>query len=76
MLMPDSKSLLEDFLGQVCFSCGGWKASRLSFCRRCYGKLPRLAQIALYKRFCEGYEEAFAEAMDWLRAHPDRRHKR
>ena len=52
----DRKSILADFCGTRCAGCGAVKRSRMSHCSRCYHSLPRAMQMALYKRFGEGYE--------------------
>jgi hypothetical protein len=60
------KTLLEDFLGTECSGCGGEKRSKMSHCSKCYYKLPKTMQAALYKRFGEGYEEAFEASTKYL----------
>lgn len=66
--LPTSKSdsMLEDYLGVVCSTCGRKKRIRESFCRICYARLPRDMQNALYRRFGCGYEEAFAQAKEYI----------
>lgn len=66
--MSEKRTILEDFLGMKCAGCGGMKRSKMSHCGRCYHKLPRDMQSALYKRFGEGYEAAFTASTEWLRA--------
>jgi len=58
---------LQDFLGTLCSACRGSKESRHSFCGRCYHALPKSMQSDLWRRFGHGYEQAFADAQDWLR---------
>jgi hypothetical protein len=66
-VMPEKKrSVLKDFLGKECPTCGCTKRSGMSHCSLCYGRLPKPMQTALYKRFGEGYEEAFATSCAWL----------
>jgi hypothetical protein len=62
-----SQHVLSDFLGVVCSGCGHRKPSKMSFCRRCYFKLPDSLRRCLYRRFGEGYEDAFASAKRFLR---------
>ena len=59
-------STLEDFLGEVCYGCGKEKRSKMSHCSKCYYRLPRRMQSDLYKRFGEGYEEAFEASKKFL----------
>ena len=60
------KSILEDFLGTECSGCGGVKVSKRSHCSKCYYRLPKQMQSDLYKRFGEGYEQAFAASQKYL----------
>jgi hypothetical protein len=66
-------TLLADFLGSTCSSCGGGKIPKQSFCGPCYRRLPTPMQRALYKRFDAGYEGAFGDALNWLKANRDKR---
>lgn len=63
--MTEKRSVLQDFLGERCV-CGAPKRSRMSHCGRCYHSLPKPMQSALWKRFGEGYEEAYSESVEWL----------
>ena len=67
------KSILEDFLGTECSGCGGVKRPKMSHCGKCYWRLPKQMRTDLYKRFGEGYEEAFTAASAWLAEHLPRR---
>lgn len=49
-----------------CEGCGGRKQSKMSHCRRCYYLLPRVMRNALYRRFGDGYEEAYEESLAYL----------
>lgn len=60
-------NLLEELAGKLC-RCGGVKASKQTFCRFCYFKLPKAFRSALYKRVGEGYEEAYDAAVKVLEA--------
>jgi hypothetical protein len=64
--MDTRKSILEDFLGTECVACGAEKKSKMSHCSKCFWKLPKAMRDKLYKRFGEGYEEAFDESTKWL----------
>jgi len=68
MSSPDRKAILDDFLGTKCAGCGKRKSSRMSHCRRCFLQLPHKMQADLYKRFGEGYEEAFRASCEFLAA--------
>ena len=46
--------------------CGGWKAKRRSFCGGCFRQLPGSLRLALYNRVGQGYEQAYAEAIEFL----------
>lgn len=66
MTSAKKKTTLQDFLGTECSACGGVKRKGMSHCSRCYHRLPKPMQYALYRRFGEGYEEAFADSNAWL----------
>ena len=55
-----------DALYSVGCQCGMPKKSSFSFCYDCYSSLPSNLQRALYKKFNEGYGEAYEEAVKWL----------
>jgi hypothetical protein len=56
-----------NFKATTCL-CGRKKIEKQSFCKRCYLTLDPQKRYALYKRFGEGYEEAFEVAIAELRA--------
>jgi hypothetical protein len=58
------------FAGRVCQSCGGWKVSYSAFCRACYRQLPRALRTSLWKKFSEGFPEAYQASLSWFREHP------
>jgi hypothetical protein len=58
--------LLQELQGTVC-RCGRNKQARQTFCGGCYRALPRAMQLALYRRFGSGYEEAYAAAVAELK---------
>lgn len=66
------KAVWLDFKGTVCAACGNEKRQHHSFCHRCFFFLPRNLKYDLYRRFGDGYEQAFRDALDWLREHPYR----
>jgi hypothetical protein len=59
--------ILESFKGQICAACGGKKGPRMSHCTPCYHSLPPEQRQALYRRFGDGYEEAFLASLEYLR---------
>ena len=58
--------LLLELLGFAC-RYGRVKVPRQTFCAECYRALPVAMQRALYRRFGQGYEEAYAAAVAYLR---------
>lgn len=61
-----NRQILDDLVGTVCRACDGAKNGRMSHCRSCYYKLPTKMRMALYKKFGDGYEEAYIESCDYL----------
>lgn len=61
------KELLKILYSTNCSGCGNAKPSRMSFCGDCYRRLPKDVQRDLYKRFGEGYEEVFEQALAYLK---------
>lgn len=59
--------ILESLGSTKCEPCGMSKAPRMSHCRGCYFALPQAMRRALYKRFGEGYEEAYEASLQFLR---------
>ncbi len=57
--------LVAELKGTIC-RCGNGKPTMFTFCRKCYGALPRVMGLKLYKRIGEGYEEAYAAAVEFL----------
>ncbi len=58
--------ILRKLLGTEC-ECGKSKRSRFSHCRTCFFKLPSDLRKRLYKAMGEGYEEAFADSLKFLK---------
>jgi len=59
-------SELFELVAERCPVCGKHKRRDSSFCGPCYFSLPIEMRQALYRRFGEGYEQALAEAKEWL----------
>lgn len=57
---------IKEFKGNEC-TCGQTKRSRSSFCYACFKSLPRTYQMALYQKMGDGYEEAYEDAVEWLK---------
>jgi hypothetical protein len=65
MDLKDAQFLLKELKSDEC-ACGNYKKEGNSFCYKCYSNLPNDMQKALYRRFGNGYEEAYEEAYGWL----------
>ncbi len=65
--LNDSVFLLKELKSNEC-ACGNNKKEGMSFCYSCYSSLPDDIQKDLYKRFGNGYEEAYNFAVGWLKA--------
>jgi hypothetical protein len=63
----DHVRLVRELEGKKCF-CGARKAPMQTFCSSDYFALPKALREALYSRIGEGYEEAYAEARNYLSA--------
>lgn len=61
----DQQALLAE-LGGIRCRCGRSKRPRATFCLDCYWSLPALLRRALYRGIGEGYEEAYAAAVEHL----------
>lgn len=57
---------VRELAGEQC-ECGGMKRKMQSFCSRCYFKLSKKTQRALYTPFSEGYAEIYDRAKEELR---------
>lgn len=58
---------LRELISEQCM-CGGRKKKHQSFCRKCYFKLPKKTQIALYTAFSDGYAEIYDRAKEELQS--------
>jgi len=61
-----SKNFYLDELRSNQCVCEKPKKPKHSFCPECFYKLPRDLQVDLYLRMREGYEEAYAAAVNFL----------
>lgn len=53
-------------MSEKCPACAKGKKERMTFCSRCYYRLPKDVRQSLYNLVGEGYEEAYDEAMKIL----------
>lgn len=60
-------SILLMFCERKCEACGDLKKKHTAFCVGCYSRLPKGMRDGLWKRFGSGFEEAYVEALQWLR---------
>lgn len=57
---------IKEFKGNEC-ACGKTKRERTAFCLSCFKLLPQTYKTALYQDIGAGYEEAYEDAIQWLR---------
>jgi hypothetical protein len=50
-----------------CDGCGCPKKTMQSLCGKCYYKLPKTLQSNLYRKFGDGYEAAFEQALEFIK---------
>jgi len=62
----ERRSILAIFVGTTCPACRGRKQIRTAFCGNCYHSLPLPMKSDLWRRFGQGFEEAFHEGLAWL----------
>lgn len=60
-----SVEMLQELARDRC-RCGAFKGPHRSFCHDCFKHLPYHLQGGLYKRFGQGYEQAFEAALEYL----------
>ena len=60
------RRIWDEFRSRVCPACGGSKTLNNGFCRACYHSLPKILRDGMWKRFGDGYEEAYKAAAKWL----------
>lgn len=63
----DQREILADFRSAKC-RCGNRKQIGRSFCGRCYYRLSKPMRNALYLPIGKGYEQAFRDACEALKA--------
>lgn len=66
----ESSDIFAAFMSVRCAGCDGVKRERNAFCLSCYRQLPRALQSSLWKRFGQGFEEAYQACLSWFRTHP------
>ena len=58
---------IENYNGNSCEACGGYKGARLSFCRDCFFTLPRHMQVMLSGDITtDRYQNAWDDCYDYL----------
>ena len=63
--MNETAKLANELTSQTC-RCGKVKQKRQTFCKTCYFRIPHTLRDKLYKPMGGGYEEAHAEACNFL----------
>lgn len=63
---PDTTTLVHSLASRICPACGRMKKARQTVCATDYYRLRPDQRDALYRRVGQGYEEAFADAMNTL----------
>jgi hypothetical protein len=66
----ETAEIFDAFVSTKCAGCGGVKQKRNAFCLACYRQLPKALQSCLWKRFSEGFEQAYMACLSWFREHP------
>jgi predicted amidophosphoribosyltransferase len=68
----DSRSLTDiawdELMSEVCANCGNAKRKKMSFCSKCYYKLPEEVRNNLYTAMSDGYAEIYDEAKELLKS--------
>lgn len=59
------REIFNFFLSDICY-CGKSKKSKMSHCQSCYHALLPEAKRDLYKRFGQGYEQAYRNSLEIL----------
>lgn len=66
----ETSEIFDAYVGKECAGCKGPKQKRNAFCLACYRQLPAALKNSLWKRFGEGFEEAYQASLSWFRIHP------
>lgn len=68
-MILDKETLYESLMNsRVCPACGRFKKEERSLCYEDFCRLPPDLKNRLYSRFGQGYEQAMAEALAFLKA--------
>jgi hypothetical protein len=59
-------TILSEFVSEECPNCRLPKDAKNAFCMKCYRRLPKAMQSALWRRFGSGFEEAYTAARNFL----------
>ena len=66
----ETADIWKAFMSTACAGCGGTKKPRNAFCLFCYREMPLALRSSLWKRFGDGFEEAYMACLSWFRTHP------
>lgn len=66
----ESNAIFAAFCSTRCAGCEGAKRKHNAFCTACYHQLPPALKQSLWKRFGQGFEEAYQGCLSWFREHP------
>lgn len=66
MSVQNDAMLIKELRGNRCH-CGNRKSPHRTFCRPCFYRLKPPMRQALYQRIGEGYGEAYAAAVEYLK---------
>lgn len=66
----DSSEIFKQYVSRTCAGCDKAKRTHQAFCSFCYRELPAALRKCLWKRFGEGFEEAYQACLSWFRLHP------
>lgn len=64
----DASEMVGSLASMVCPACANPKRPRTSFCPKCYFRLPPDQRNALYQKVGAGYEQAFLDAIAFLKS--------
>lgn len=63
----ETAEIFAEFSGRICPACHSIKRRQVAFCEDCFRKLPALLRSSLYKRFGDGFEQAYCGCLSWFR---------
>jgi hypothetical protein len=66
----ETAEIWKAFMSKTCAGCGGTKKPRQAFCNYCYRELPLALRSSLWKKFNDGFDQAYMGCLSWFRTHP------